>query len=472
MAKGKKSKIVSLKPNSFSPESYIKNQARSLHIGGCFITKDWETTGICTIFITREHNTGNVTFGIYLVDLYCLGLKDTGYQFNAEYDQFVHSKITLGDFERCEYELAHNIIFGAIAYAEDYGFKPHKDFAVSQFILEENDEQVPLMEIEFGLEGIPCYVQGPFDEQATIDRNIATLKRTAGEGNFKVVIADEDDFDDEDIEEDDDEFDEDDDDEFDEDDFDDEELDGDEGDLTEADFSKAAQLAFNRVIKMTNKAYDADIRTQEGKELIENSRIGKDYEITKEVVIHEYNKLDTTELENEYDKISELLFNDEGAKTIKRLGKVIVKYPDKAVLYSMLLSAYLVENMLLEAEELNIQIYERFPDYLFAMTGMAEVYLEDGKPERVPDVFKGKMDLNELYPDREKIYIGEAQAFYMTMCRYFVAIDDIDSADLYMNAIIATGIYNSPIDPEYMKKVAWKLCEAKMKKMAAKKGVI
>jgi hypothetical protein len=474
VAKGKKNKIVSLKPKSFSPENYIKNQARLLPVGGCFITGDWETTGICTIFITREHKTGNVTFGIYLVDLYCLGLKDTSYSFNAEYDQFVYSKINLGDFERCEYALAHNIIFGAIAYAEDYGFKPHKDFAVSQFILEEDDEQVPLMEIEFGLDGMPCYVQGPFDEPSTIGRNIAILKRTAGEGNFKVVVAEGDEFDDEDFDGDDEDFEDDefddDEDDFNEDEFDDE--DPDEDDLTDKDFSKAAQRAFNRVLKMANKAYDADIRTPEGKELIENSRIGKDYEITKDVVIHEYNRLDTKELENEYDKISELLLDDEGAKAIKRLGKVIVKYPDKAVFYSMLLSAYLVEDMLLEAEELNIRIYERFPYYLFAMTGMAEVYLQDGKPEKVPHIFKGKMDLHELYPDREKFYMAEAHVFYITMCRYFLAIDDIDSADLYMNAIIATGISNSPLDPEYMKKVTWKLCEAKMKKIAAKKGVI
>jgi len=142
MSKNKKGKVISLKQPALSPEKYIKTQARALPLYECLISEEWEDSGIANIIITRKHITGNVTVGIYCVDLYCLGLKDTGYKFNVPFDDYSYQKISVLGLKKCSYALAHNIIYGGIAYAEDYGFKAHRDFAVSQFILEEDDEQI------------------------------------------------------------------------------------------------------------------------------------------------------------------------------------------------------------------------------------------------------------------------------------------------------------------------------------------
>ncbi|MFI5140171.1 MAG: hypothetical protein ACHQIM_20285, partial [Sphingobacteriales bacterium] len=135
MSKNKKGKVIPIRPTQLSTEKYIKTQARSLPIAECWVSEDWQNTGICNIIVARRHKTGNFTLGIYLVDLYCLGLKDAHYEFNIDPDDYEYFKENCGDAEECEYALAHNIIYGAIEFADDLGFKPHKDFAVAQYIL-------------------------------------------------------------------------------------------------------------------------------------------------------------------------------------------------------------------------------------------------------------------------------------------------------------------------------------------------
>jgi len=271
MSKNKKGKVVSLKPAQLSAEKYIQKQAHSLPVFECLITREWQNTGICSIVVARMHITGNITAGIYLVDLYCLGLKDTTYQFNISPDE--HSVYYSNEYamETCKYVIAHNIIYGAIAYAEDYGFKPDKDFAVSRFILEEDDERVAEIEIEFGLDGRPCFMPGPDDSEAQIKKVIAILERSAGPGNFEVI----DDFDG--------------DDEFDDDEFDDgEEFDDDDEDheTREPSISELTDI-----LKNINKVYDGLVR-KPGTKKTENAPVGKGYKVSKGKVENEYTVFD------------------------------------------------------------------------------------------------------------------------------------------------------------------------------------
>ncbi|MGH2643198.1 MAG: hypothetical protein ACRDE2_04565, partial [Chitinophagaceae bacterium] len=91
----------------------------------------------------------------------------------------------------CDYPLVHNIIYGAIEFAEDFGFFPHKDFKTTQYILEEDDDRVELIDIEFGKEGKPFYFVGPNEDPVKQSKILATLERTAGPGNFDFVAGED-----------------------------------------------------------------------------------------------------------------------------------------------------------------------------------------------------------------------------------------------------------------------------------------
>ena len=178
---------------ALSPENYIRNRARSLPIYECLIRPDWKETGMSHVVVSRSHTNGNISACIYLVDLTCLGVKDSFYLFNASMEYY-REKIEAYHFEQISYALAHNIIYSAVAFAEEYGFKPQKEFiSTTRFMLEEDTEDVELIEIECGKNGKPLYVCGPYDDKKKVAAIIAQLERTAGKGNYDYILPGSDD---------------------------------------------------------------------------------------------------------------------------------------------------------------------------------------------------------------------------------------------------------------------------------------
>ena len=142
-----------------SPKKYIVSKARTLPIYKCLISENWETSKLATIVVMRKHNNGNVTAGIYLVDLLALGTKDTFFEFSINEKEFLE-KASANMLVEADYTLVHNIIYGANAFALENGFRLHRDFLnTTQFILEEDTEEIPFIEIEFGQNGKPILIQ-------------------------------------------------------------------------------------------------------------------------------------------------------------------------------------------------------------------------------------------------------------------------------------------------------------------------
>ena len=197
MANKNKGKVIQM----LSPENYIRKKARSLPIYECWINADWEDSGMANIVVARRHSNGNITYCMYLVDLLCLGVKDTHYKFNVtetEYRHFLEKFEGRMDVEIAGYTLVHNIILAGVEFSEEYGFKPHKDFtSVTEFMLEEDGEDIDLIEIECGRDGKPMYVQGPFDDAAKANKIMKQLEHSAGAGNFDFMKEVDEDFEDE-----------------------------------------------------------------------------------------------------------------------------------------------------------------------------------------------------------------------------------------------------------------------------------
>ena len=63
-------------------QNYIETKVPTLPIYKCLVTNVWKEAGEAGVIVMCRHVNGNVTAGIYLVDLICLGIKDTFYIFN------------------------------------------------------------------------------------------------------------------------------------------------------------------------------------------------------------------------------------------------------------------------------------------------------------------------------------------------------------------------------------------------------
>jgi hypothetical protein len=180
-----------------SPEKYIRQRSRSLPLYKCWITEKWDTEQMASIIVSRRHVSGNLTFCMYLVDLMCLGVKNTMYAYNdsgvALKQMFKNFADRGNNFMEIDYATVHNIIYAALEYAEEYGFMPHTDFTnITQYFLEEDNENIPIIEIHCGDEnGKPMFVETGHEDPVSLKMIIAKLQKTAGEGNFRVCLKDD-----------------------------------------------------------------------------------------------------------------------------------------------------------------------------------------------------------------------------------------------------------------------------------------
>lgn len=169
-----------------SARSMIGN-ARTYPFLECLISSNWkkDDMGLVEVLVARQQPDGNVCFGLYLIDKYCLGLKNTLSQANVPlnvYRKELVDKLFHGTKpEKCSPELAHQMIYAAIEYAQQFGFQPESDFALTQHILAPRGELAETNQLTFGKNGKPFFVAGPHDNVARV---LKQLEKTAGPGNF------------------------------------------------------------------------------------------------------------------------------------------------------------------------------------------------------------------------------------------------------------------------------------------------
>ena len=171
---------------SLSPQAIIR-RARTFPLLECLITANWQqdNSGMVQILLARQQPDGDICFGSYLVDMYCLGLKNTfanaGFS-RTRYENEVRGRIFRGvPPEECPVELAHQMIYASIEYAARFGFQPEKDFALSQYLLEPRGELEEPYELTFGKNGKPFFIAGPHDNATRI---LKQLEKTAGPDNY------------------------------------------------------------------------------------------------------------------------------------------------------------------------------------------------------------------------------------------------------------------------------------------------
>ncbi len=144
--------------------------------------------GLGMVLVARTTGYKRFVICSYLIDYWCLGLKDTigeRKMNDTQYSQFLNTAYRgfPEGYQEITLEQAQAIVYGAIAYAAELGFKPHKDFKKTQEHLGNWNGQPQLT---FGNNGKPYYVEGPYDNTTQI---MQTLRKNVGEDNFTYLIG-------------------------------------------------------------------------------------------------------------------------------------------------------------------------------------------------------------------------------------------------------------------------------------------
>jgi len=162
-------------------------------VEACYLNADWKEQGLARIVVTRSQENGKIMVGAFLVDTFCLGVKNAFCNEGLGRRQ-IENQLLRGYYQneeptRVGINYVKEIIYGAVDYARGLGFDPHPDFELSRHVLG-SEEIDRTRNLKFGgPEGKPLYVAGPDDDAATI---LQKLRKRLGKDGFHFIAPEND----------------------------------------------------------------------------------------------------------------------------------------------------------------------------------------------------------------------------------------------------------------------------------------
>lgn len=156
----------------------------------CWIPAGLWDLGIGHVVVSRRNNLGDIAVGMYLVDVFCLGIKDCFVRLidSIEYKEILKkTAMNCGKLEPIDPSYANTLIHKAVEYANHLGFKPHSDFSKAKLML----KNIPIdetIEFVFGKNNSPFYIQGPHESPADVKRIMRTLATKVGCDNHQFLV--------------------------------------------------------------------------------------------------------------------------------------------------------------------------------------------------------------------------------------------------------------------------------------------
>jgi hypothetical protein len=137
--------------------------------------------------------SGQVGASFFLVDAWCLGVKDAFFRVVSRrtFEEQIGETRQERALVEVDPSVARKVLHDAAAFAGSFGLVPCTGFAEAEALF--GDTPLATETFTFGKDGKPFYVSGPNDSPARIRRIMDTLAKCAGRGEFNYLVA-EDDF--------------------------------------------------------------------------------------------------------------------------------------------------------------------------------------------------------------------------------------------------------------------------------------
>ena len=147
--------------------------------------------GIASAYVARRGPYDQVVGVVFLVDAYCLGVKDVSVFYGPEtrWNEIMRQHVENGTrLNPIAPEALRKLVEGSVAYAKSFGIDPHRDWLKASPIFGDIDASKSLVEFTYGKNGKPTYVSGPYDSPERIKQIMQALTQHAGEGNFDFTV--------------------------------------------------------------------------------------------------------------------------------------------------------------------------------------------------------------------------------------------------------------------------------------------
>jgi hypothetical protein len=154
-------------------------RAAQAPIQHCLLAGDLQGSGIATLVVARGATPHNLTLAGFLIDAWCLGVKDTFFQTAgaASFENLLAKLETTGTVEDIDPAHARKLLRDVTAWAASNGIAPHRDFAVLEKLFGDMDADASDSTFQFGRDGKVTYVSGPNDSPAQSRFGLGAVKR-------------------------------------------------------------------------------------------------------------------------------------------------------------------------------------------------------------------------------------------------------------------------------------------------------
>lgn len=155
-----------------------------------FITDAVWDHGIGYVLLSRQLQDRCVALVNFLVDRYCLGVKDVHMEVvtKAEVLRYVSGICEVQSKQDVPPERARKLVESAVEYAAGLGIAPYPEYQVAQLIFAGIDSSNE-PEFEFGCDGRPFFVPGPYDGPLRCQEIVRALTESCGRDNFDYVLG-------------------------------------------------------------------------------------------------------------------------------------------------------------------------------------------------------------------------------------------------------------------------------------------
>lgn len=157
----------------------------------CLLNREQlRTNGISTAVCVLRLKTGEIGVVIYLIDVWCLGVKHVfGHIMPAErYADWIDGYREKSAARSIAPASLRRLIDDAVAYADSCGLSSYPAYARYRSVLQQFDPADAKERFEMGYNGKPHFVGGPDDDAARCRHIVSRLREVCGEGNFEYTV--------------------------------------------------------------------------------------------------------------------------------------------------------------------------------------------------------------------------------------------------------------------------------------------
>jgi len=198
--KNKKRKLAKKVSTTSVPSKVKAANYAKFPIHECLVPSSLFELGIGNVVVVRRtQEEGVIAITAFVVDVYCLGVKNAFFKLSSEFEYENTIKPKLIEvrqdnfFEKVHLACARKLIEGSIYYAKELGFSPHRDYKDAKGIFGDIEGNACPVEYLYGNEGKPFYIRGPNESTDQAKRIIDQLHKVCGEGRYDyLAMLDED----------------------------------------------------------------------------------------------------------------------------------------------------------------------------------------------------------------------------------------------------------------------------------------